>query len=362
MEFALSEDQVMLQASVGGVLASASPLDRVRLVAGGDVAAGTAIMDAVDALGLAPMLVPEPLGGLGLGLLDAVLVQEQIGAVVAPVPFLARSAMATLAIERAGTAEQKAEWLGRIAHGEARFAVALMERVGAREGAGLVAKDGVLSGKVLFAMDTEGASHALVSDPSGALHIVDLSADGVTQRPLQTIDRTRVFTEIVLDAAPAIAMTGENDHGRAADAAISAGRLLLAADTLGAAQTMLDRAVAYALERKQFGRVIGSFQAVKHLCAEMAAKLEPCRALVWQAAHALDEDMDEADVMACLAKAHMAEVGTFVARTATEVHGGMGFTDLVGLHYWFKRIGVNRQLLGGPEQVRAHAARLQGWG
>ena len=134
---------------------------------------------------------------------------------------------------------------------------------------------------------------------------------------------------------------------------------MLAADTLGAAQNMLDQAVAYAKEREQFNRPIGSFQAVKHLCAEMAAQLEPCRALVWYAAHALSAAPDEAHLVACHAKAHLAEVGAFVARTATEVHGGMGFTDLLGLHYWFKRIGFNRQALGTPELVREEAARAQ---
>ena len=137
--------------------------------------------------------------------------------------------------------------------------------------------------------------------------------------------------------------------------------MAIAADILGAAQTMLDRAVAYAKERRQFGRVIGSFQAVKHLCAEMAAALEPCRAFIWHAAHALDAAPEEGPILACHVKAHLSEVGQRVARTATEVHGGMGFTDLLGLHYWFKRIGVNRQLLGGPERAREDAARLQGW-
>jgi alkylation response protein AidB-like acyl-CoA dehydrogenase len=95
------------------------------------------------------------------------------------------------------------------------------------------------------------------------------------------------------------------------------------------------------------------------MCAEMAAALEPCRALVWYAGHALDALPAEASVTACHAKAHVSEVGTRVARTATEVHGGMGFTDLVGLHYWFKRIGFNRQMLGGPRAAREDAARLQ---
>jgi alkylation response protein AidB-like acyl-CoA dehydrogenase len=123
---------------------------------------------------------------------------------------------------------------------------------------------------------------------------------------------------------------------------------------------MIDRAVAYAKEREQFNRPIASFQAVKHLCAEMVAELEPCRAMIWYAGHALDELPDEAHLIACHAKAHLAEVGKFVAKTATEVHGGMGFTDLLGLHYWFKRIGFDRQMLGAPELVREEAAREQG--
>ena len=136
---------------------------------------------------------------------------------------------------------------------------------------------------------------------------------------------------------------------------------ILAADSLGASQTMIDKAVDYAKERKQFGRAIGSFQAVKHMCAEMAADLEPCYALVWHAAHCHDYSPDEARLMACHAKAHVSEMSKGIAKKATEVHGGMGFTDLLGLHYWFKRIGFDRQLLGGPELVRLEAARLQGW-
>ena len=123
---------------------------------------------------------------------------------------------------------------------------------------------------------------------------------------------------------------------------------------------MLEKAVEYAKERRQFGRVIVSFQAVKHLCAEMAAALEPARALVWYAAYAFDRAPEEASLMAAHAKAHTGEIGRFVARTSTEVHGGIGITDLLGLHYWFKRIGLNRQLLGGPERARETAARLQG--
>ena len=142
---------------------------------------------------------------------------------------------------------------------------------------------------------------------------------------------------------------------------VDAGRVAVAADLLGAAERCLEKAVEYAKQREQFGRLIGSFQAVKHMCAEMAAELEPARSLVWYAAHAWTELPGEASLMAAHAKAHLAEIATEIARTATEVHGGIGFTDDHDLHLWFKRVGLDRQLLGGPALLREHAARLQGW-
>jgi alkylation response protein AidB-like acyl-CoA dehydrogenase len=120
---------------------------------------------------------------------------------------------------------------------------------------------------------------------------------------------------------------------------------------------MLDKAVAYAKERRQFDRVIGSFQAVKHMCAEMAAELEPCRSLVWYAAYAFDAAQADASLMAAHAKALTSEVGRFVARTSTEVHGGMGITDLLGLHFWFKRLG-RTGACAGDRRAAAGAGRL----
>jgi alkylation response protein AidB-like acyl-CoA dehydrogenase len=142
---------------------------------------------------------------------------------------------------------------------------------------------------------------------------------------------------------------------------LDAGRVALAADLLGASERALEKAVRYAGQRVQFGRVIGSFQAVKHLCAEMAAELEPARSLVWYAAYAFDHRPDEASLVAAHAKAHLAEIGTAIVRTATEVYGGYGFTDEGELHLWFKRVGLDRQLLGAPDALRGEAAALQGW-
>ena len=135
---------------------------------------------------------------------------------------------------------------------------------------------------------------------------------------------------------------------------LDAGRIALAADTLGACERAIEMAVAYAKQREQFGRAIGSFQAVKHLCAEMVAELEPARSLVWYAAHAFDARPDEAAQLAAHAKAHLAEIGTAIVRTATEVHGGIGFTDEHDLHLWFKRVGVEPPAARRP---RARARR-----
>jgi alkylation response protein AidB-like acyl-CoA dehydrogenase len=238
-------------------------------------------------------------------------------------------------------------------------AVAISESVaGARDGAGVTAKDGRLNGKALFVPGGVAAGLLIVADTDGQLHLAPGEAVGPTGRTLMPgIDETRRLAEVNFKDTPAEALCG----GPELLAVLrDAGWVLIAADSLGAGQAMLDKAVAYAKERRQFERVIGSFQAVKHMCAEMAAELEPCRSLVWYAAYAFDAAPAEASLMAAHAKALTSEVGRFIARTSTEVHGGMGITDLLGLHFWFKRLGLNRQLLGGPERVREIAARMQG--
>jgi len=359
MEFALSEQQRLLQESVGRFLVQQSPLESVRKAAESNDTLQRSLWAGAVQLGLPGMLIPETYGGMGLDFLDAAVVAEAMGRHVAPLPFNGTAVMAPLALMLAGSDAQRREWLPKLAAGKVIAGIAVTERVGAREGAGVMAANNKLSGKSLFVIDTAEADLFVVADQNSGLHLVEASAAGLTRRALSTIDKTRTVGELVFDGASSEPLRGTNAD--VISRVLDAGRVTLAADTLGASQMMIEKAVAYAAERKQFGRAIGSFQAVKHMCAEMAAALEPCRSLVWYAAHALDAVPQDARLMACHAKSHLSEVGRFVARTATEVHGGMGFTDLVGLHYWFKRIGLNRQLLGGPEQVRLEAARLQGW-
>lgn len=357
MEFALSSDQKMMQESVNRTLNRLCPLDRARKAAEANEIAEDVWQALVD-LGIPGLLIPERWGGVGLKLLDAALVSEALGRHVAPVPFIASCVMAPLALLCAGNPAQQDKWLPKLASGEVTASVAISEQVaGARENAGVTAQNGRLNGKVMFALDFDDPGLLIVADNTDNLHLVDPAASGIALTPLTTIDLTRSLGEISFDNVEAEPLSG----GRALNALRDAGWTMLAADTLGAGWQMIEKAVEYSKERKQFGRAIGTFQAVKHMCAEMAAELEPGRALVWYAAHAFDAIPQEASLTAAHAKSYLSETGRFVARTATEVHGGIGITDLLGLHYWFKRIGLNRQLLGGPERVRHLAAAMQGF-
>ena len=348
MEFGLSQEQVILEESVRKFVASQVPLDAVRAVASGETT-DASIWRGLAEMGLAGVLIPEVHGGAGLGMLDAVVIAEALGYAACPGPFLSSAVMAAYLLNEAGATDP----LARMAAGEYRVGIAFGDAIGARKGR-VSESYSTLSGQSLFALDVEADAY-LVALSDGRVFMIEASA--LTRAPLTTIDTTRSVCELNFDASPAFLVT---DDMTLLKQTILRGRAVQAADTLGAAQCMLDQAVAYSLERKQFNRVVGSFQAVKHMCAEMASQLEPCRAFVWYAGHAFDERTDDTAVTACHAKAHLAEVGQFVAKTSTEVHGGMGFTDLVGLHYWFKRIGFNRQMLGSPEAVRHEAALLQG--
>jgi alkylation response protein AidB-like acyl-CoA dehydrogenase len=358
MDFALSQDQRLMQASLEAALARLCPLERVRAFAERGEAVARDVWSGLTDLGIAGLVIPEEYGGLGLSMLDAALAAEALGRHVAPTPFMGAAVLAPLALTRAGSPAQRAAWLPRLAAGEALAGVAISEAVaGERDGAGILASGGRLNGASLFVIDGAEADIFIVADTAGGLHLVAADAPGLACTALTTIDRTRCVRELHLVDTPAEPLAdGEHTLWRLRDAAW----ILLSTDMLGASGAMIGKAVAFAGERRQFGRAIASFQAVKHLCAEMAAELEPCRALVWYAAHAFDAAPGEASLMAAHAKAHLSEVSRFVARTATEVHGGVGFTDLSGLHYWFKRVGLDRQMLGGPERVRHLAAVMQG--
>ena len=360
MYFGLSEEQKSLEENINRFLADNAPLDTIKAVANGEEDKAQSVHLGILDLGLSGLVIPEEYGGLELNMLFATVVAAALGSGTAPVPYAGSYVMAPLAINLAGSDNQKNQWLPKIAGGECVIGVGLSEYVGAREDAGIEFTKGKLSGRSLFLIDGKNADVYLLANKSGELFLVEASDPGIEVIELTTVDKTRTSIELILKNVDADLLSGSSDKS-VIEKVLDAGRIMLAADTVGAAQVMLDKSVAYSLERKQFGRLIGSFQAVKHMCAEMAAELEPCHSMIWHAAHCFDNVPEEARLMACQTKAHISEVGQQVSKTATEVHGGMGFTDELGLHYWFKRIGLNKQLLGSPELIREEAGRLQGF-
>ena len=361
MEFGLSLEQRQFDDSLRDFLKDRLPMERLRALAEPGHGFEEDLWNGLTNLGLPGLLVPERFGGAGLGVLDAAAAAEALGYAAAPMPFAGPTVMAPLAFIHSATEAQQNDYLPLAAAGEARIAVGFAGLAGQTGAASATLENGKLTGAIHGIMDASAATHILIYLRDGTAALVETNAQGVTTKQHRALDRTRPLTDVTFNGAPVEILGAANDKLAAARRVLDAGRVILAADTLGAAQTMLDRAVAFAKERVQFGRVIGSFQGVKYMLADCVTTLEPCRGMVWHAAHAQDALPDEARLTACHAKAHVAEVAREIARMTTETHGGMGFTDLLGLHYWFKRIGFNRQVLGGPERCREEAAALQGW-
>jgi len=350
VDFGLSDEQKLLQETVRKLLADAFPPTRAREISKTATAHDDALWAKLAEAGALGVLVPEAHGGSALSFLDAMLVAEEIGRAAGPGAFAASAVMAVVALLGAADESLRKELLAEVAAGRTRIGVGLAEVHGGRDGAKVELVRGRADGTALFVLDAVEADLLLIHS-DGGLALVRGSAAEVV--PLATVDGTRRVAEVQLRGAEPLALLEGTER------VLAAGRLALAFDSLGASERALELAVEYAGQRKQFGRVIGSFQAVKHMLAEIAAELEPARSLAWYAAHAFDHEPHEAVRLAALCKAHLSEVATETLRKATEVHGGIGFTEQYDLHLWFRRVALSRPLLGGPETLREEALRLR---
>jgi alkylation response protein AidB-like acyl-CoA dehydrogenase len=360
MYFGLSEEQQFFKDNVNKFLNDHASLDIVKkIIDNNDLDIKNEIANGILNLGINSLLVPEKYGGLGLDLLFAAAVSQSLGENVAPFSFAGSYVMAPVALSLGGNEDQKNKYLNSIVNNKMKFAVGFSEYIAARNNFGFLFKNNTVSGKSIFVLDVENSTHLLIADEAGQIGVININDKNIKLTELTTVDKTRTYFEIQFEKALVDILEETKSNINAVTRSIDAGRIVLAADSLGASEALLTKAVEYSKERKQFGRAIGSFQAIKHMCAEMAADLEPCYSLVWHAAHCFDNIPDESRLMSCHAKSHVSDVSKVIAKKATEVHGGMGFTDLMGIHYWFKRIGVNRQNLGSPETIREEAAKIQ---
>ena len=378
MDFGLSEDQELLQQSAREFLARECPPTVVRQAAESPHGLSEGLERKITEMGWPGLLVPESEGGLGLGVLDMAILLCEFGRSAVPGPFLFSALLATAAIVKAGDRAQKKALLPKLVTGESAATLALLEeddRIGPagihcraqRSGSGYR-----LSGKKLFVPYAENADVLLTAcrtaGSEGAagvtLFLVDRHAPGLTVRPLETIDRTRRVSEVQLRNVEV-----ERDHvlGRVGggwgtlEAVLDLGAVGLAADALGGSERVFEMAVEYSKTREQFGRPIGSFQAIKHMAAEMAADIEPARSLLWYAAHAQDALPRAARRAASMAKASLCEIYSRASNRAVQMHGGIGFTWEHDLHFWFKRAKWNELAFGDPSFHRARVADLCGF-
>lgn len=358
MDFDLSDEQRLLQETVAGFLENECPMSHLRELYDDEVGYDPKLWKGLAELGVAGIHLPEEYGGSALEMLDLAVVAETVGTHAAPVPLISH-ALGSLAIALAGSDAQKSRWLPGLASGDLLATIAFAEEGGAWQPEEWTLDAGpTLSGTKETVPFAEHADLFIVGLAGGKLCVVERSAAGVEVQRIEGADRTRRIGRVSFDGTPAEGLEASDD---AAARVRDAGLVLLAADAFGGASKLVDMSVAYAKSREQFGVTIGHFQALKHQLANMAVEIEPCRALYWYAAHALDHIPEDAPRSAALAKSHLTDRYQQIARDAVEAHGGIGFTWEGDVQIWFKRAMFDRAFLGTSRQHRNRAADLAGW-
>ncbi|BBZ10045.1 acyl-CoA dehydrogenase family protein [Mycobacterium branderi] len=318
-------------------------------------------------LGVLGLGVPEELGGSGGGLVDAAIAVEELGAALFCGPVFGTLALSIPALVAAPKTPVRAETLGPLVAGTRTAAFAVPEQ------AGRLAVDAVtlrangsrdtwfISGTVERVVDAGAADDLLVAatGPGGvALFVVDATGPGVERTALSALDMTRPQAAIRLADAPARLVAGPEAAPRICEHALQVGAVLLAAEQVGGAQHLLDLSVSYAKERLQFGRPIGSFQAVKHKLADMLVDQEHARSAAYYGAWALQDGSDDPALASSIAQATCSAAFTRIAADTIQVHGGIGFTWEHQAHLYFKRAFTDAALLGSAEEHRSRIAEL----
>jgi alkylation response protein AidB-like acyl-CoA dehydrogenase len=348
VDFTLSEEQRMLQASARALLEDRYPPERLATVADGDGYPREEWKELAG-LGWTSMAVPEDEGGAGLGFIEEALLAEEMGRAVFPGPFLSSIVLALPTLRTGGAADHAAA----VASGERLATVAWPAAggLGRRSlfGAG---HGGRLAGRSTFVPDVALADLVVVLDAASGW-VVERDGEGVRWRELPTVDGTRRLGELELDGAPAARLSLPEGFEAAL---LSRVWVVLAAEAVGVASRALDLALAHAKARDQFGRPIGSFQAVSHPLADTLSDLETTRSLVYWAAWAVDARTPEAHAAAAAAKARAGDVATIACERSIQVHGGIGFTWEHVLHRLYRRALSISQLFGSATELRARVA------
>jgi len=329
MNFDFTDDQQAIKRTANELLAARFKSERVRELAEAEKYDDDAWKEMCE-LGWAGIFIEEEHGGQGLGIVELVILMEELGYALAPVPFLSNAA-AGLALQFAGTDEQKERWLPGIASGEARGTVGMLR-----------------DGEARLVPDADSAEVIVLIGFDGSTSVVEAASAEI--EPFETMDRTRRFARVRAGGGEPLG----GDCFAAGDRIATA----LAAETVGVAQKAMEMAVEYARERKQFGRPIGSYQAVSHRCAQMLLEVEGSRSGAYYAAWCADAEPDSLPAAASGAKAYSSDAGWRVCGSSLQVHGGIGFTWEHDLHFFLKRAKTNAMLYGSAREHRERVASL----
>jgi alkylation response protein AidB-like acyl-CoA dehydrogenase len=379
MPLVLTEEQEMLRDSARGYLAEHAPVAHLRKLRDGRDATGFSrdLWRGFAEMGFAGVLVPEQFGGVGLGHVEAGVLLEEIGRTLAPSPFFATAVLVATALRDAGSAAQQQEHLPRIAaaeriaalaidesakHRPSRIALAATRRAnGFRlNGAKTFVVDGHVADLLVVAARTAGG----VDERKGVtLFLVDARAAGLAiERTVMVDSRNAARLTFENVDVTADAVLGEVDEGSALlDRVLSVGRSGLAAELVGCGAEVFGRTMDYLKQRKQFGRLIGEFQALQHRAAQAYVDLEVARSAVLKALQTLDESPAAAGPIASLAKAKAGQAAKLASQEAVQMHGGMGMTDDIDIGLFMKRIRVAQELFGDGQFHADQLARLRGY-
>jgi alkylation response protein AidB-like acyl-CoA dehydrogenase len=375
LDFGFSEEQEMLRHSARSLLERECPSAHVRQMMDDERGYSPELWRKMADLGWLGLVLPEEHGGAGLNYVDLVVVAEEMGRVLLPSPFI-WTLMLAEALSRAGSDEQKHRFLPAIARGELIATPAHLETSGSWDENGITMaarKSGagfVLEGDKLFVNDAHVADYFLVAARTGGkrgggitLFAIDAKRAGITVTPLKTMDQTRKLGAVALHGVKASSadVIGEVNHGwTVLDAAIDRAKVALAAEMMGGAQKVLETTVEYTKVREQFGRPIGSFQAVQHKCANMMVDVEGAKSAVYYAAWAVSNDAPDARTAAAVAKAAASDAYRRTAADGIQVHGGIGFTWEHDMHLYFKRAKSSEFTFGDANFNREIVAQLIG--
>jgi len=372
MDLVFTEEQEMLRQSARQFMETECPPTYVRRMMADDAGYSEEQWKKMAELGWLGLSFPEAYGGSDLGMVELGILFEEMGRAVMPGPFLPTT-LAGLAIDLGGSEKQKQRYLREICAGRLKATVAQVEPHGRWDALGiqlLAKKDGKtyrLSGTKSYVLDAHNAGLLLVAARTRGkgmagitLFLVDTQQQGVTTMLLKTMDQTRKLCKVRFDnvIVGSDAVLGKANKGWALlEQVIDRARVLLAAEMCGGAQKVLDLSVDYAKVREQFGRPIGSFQAIQHKCANMLLETETAKSATYYAAMALANDAADAHLAACMAKAYCSDAYRLVAAEGIQIHGGIGFTWEHDMHLYFKRAKGAAIMFGDAEANRELVAQ-----